>query len=697
MPTLSNDLIGRVKRLPLKPSATAALLPMFEAVSNGLHAIDDRHGANAEKQGRLDIEVLRRDPAKGSSPVVGFVVTDNGIGLNDENYKSFLQPDSQHKIQRGGKGVGRLGWLKVFSDIRVDSTYDARAPGPLRLQVRSFDFVLKNDEQVVLRGGVPVSSIGPGTRVSLKGFDSIYGNKCPVEPATIRQRIIGHFMQVLATDTAPAIIVADGDETTDLRAAFKDLIKDTCEQQVTVKVDDDQEVTMTIRHMRATKSIRPDVNRKNYNWLFMSAHQRAVDDAPIDEAIGLKALRGEEVYVGCVYGDYLDAHVNAERTAFTFGADENRAIRRALVDSIMTYLNSYVSEVKEKKRAVAKRVVEEYPQFLYLQGEMESFVEKLPPGAMAKEQVFVEMCRDRFRKTNAAHKVEATLKKAPAYTEEVKGQMELYQRFVEKQQQGVLAEYVLVRKSIIDILDKYMGFREESGSHFLEEAIHKLVVPMRTDSAKLDIKDHQLWLLDDRLAFFAYFASDKALKTYTDDPSQDRPDVAFFYDNCFAWQEQDAGNTVVLVEFKRPGRDDYDGEDNPLRQLIGYIKKFQTSTSLRDSQGRLFSPRLKNAAFHCYVVADITDSLRDAFNGYSFNDTPDGQGLIGYLRSPDAFVEVISYAKLLSDAKMRNAIFFQKLGLTDIDPSAEVASATASIATKETEEDEVAGAEATVE
>lgn len=43
MPTLATDLIGRVKRLSLKPSATSALMPLFEAISNGLHAIDDRH------------------------------------------------------------------------------------------------------------------------------------------------------------------------------------------------------------------------------------------------------------------------------------------------------------------------------------------------------------------------------------------------------------------------------------------------------------------------------------------------------------------------------------------------------------------------------------------------------------------------------------------------------------------------------
>ena len=663
--TLTTDLLGRVKRLPLKPSATSALLPMFEAVSNGLHAIDDRFGDKAKDSGRIDIEVLRADLDKPGSPVTGFVILDNGIGLNEENYASFLKPDSQHKINRGGKGVGRLGWLKVFSDINVNSSYlDGSA-----LARRVFDFQLRDQDQIVFDGAKPAALDGPGTKVSLRTFESVFGSKCPVQPVVLRQRVIGHFMQVLAAEIAPAIYLVDGSERTDLRAAFKDMVRDSREEPVSVDLGEPEPVILTLRHILASKAIRPDANRKNYNWLFLSANQRAVDERPIDDAIGLKALREEQVYVGCVYGPYLDEHVNQERTAFTFSAEENTSIRRALAGSILAYLSSYVDEVRAKKRSTADRVVEDYPQFLYLKGEMESFVEKLPPGATSREAVFSAMCLDRYRKVAQFSRLETELLKAPAYSVEVAEQMARYQGFVEKQQEGVLAEYVLVRKSIIDILEKYMGFREEKDSNYLEDAIHKLIVPMRTDSARLAITDHQLWLLDDRLAFFAYFASDKQLRTYTNNPSADRPDIAFFYDNCFAWKETDAGNTVVLVEFKRPGRDDYDGEENPVRQLISYIRQIQGSTSLRDSKGRTFSPGLKSAAFHCYVVADITDSLRDATGGYSFHDTPDKLGLVGYLRQPEAFVEILSYEKLLMDAKRRNAIFFDKVGITSVDPA----------------------------
>lgn len=666
MPTLATDLIGRVRRLSLKPSATSALMPLFEAVSNGLHAIDDRHRTAAKEQGFIQIEVLREDPKKPSSAVVGFVIEDNGIGLNEENYTSFLKPDSQHKFSRGGKGVGRLGWLKVFRDIKVESTYLDSSGA---LAVRVFDFVLREDEQVLLKSDVEPSPTGPGTRITLRTYDTAYGIKCPVDAETLRQRMIGHFMQLLAADLAPSIRMTDGIDTVDLKTAFGELVRNTVVQNVTIPLDDGVTVDLTIRHIRAAKSIRPDTNKKAYNWLFLAANDRAVEETVIDDAIGLKSLDGNEVYIGCVSGPHLDMHVNQERTGFSFDSAENRTIRRALQTSVMGYLESYVSRLKERKRLLVKQVIEEYPQFLYLHGEMESFIDKLAPGATSREAVYVEMCRHRFRRINHEHReIEDAKKAGAAMKEELARKVQEYQGFVQHQQKGMLAEYVLLRKSVIDILDYYAQYQDGTTKHHLEEAVHKLIVPMRTDSASLEIGDHNLWLIDDRLAFFAHFASDRTLKSYIDDTSLQRPDVAFFYDTCFAWREQEAANTVVLVEFKRPSRDDYTGGDNPLRQVMGYITKFMTSTSLKDTKGRHLSPNLKNSTFHCYIIADITDSLREALQGYRFHPTPDGQGLVGYLVNPDAFVEIISYPKLLADAKMRNSIFFEKLGITNVDP-----------------------------
>ncbi len=85
--------------------------------------MDDRYGADASAKARVKVTIIRDSFEDEKSPVTGFIVEDNGIGLDDKNYGSFRRLDSRHKMHRGGKGIGRLGWLKVFSKIKVDSTF----------------------------------------------------------------------------------------------------------------------------------------------------------------------------------------------------------------------------------------------------------------------------------------------------------------------------------------------------------------------------------------------------------------------------------------------------------------------------------------------------------------------------------------------------------------------------------------------
>jgi hypothetical protein len=66
----------------------------------------------------------------------------------------------------------------------------------------------------------------------------------------------------------------------------------------------------------------------------------------------------------------------------------------------------------------------------------------------------------------------------------------------------------------------------------------------------LEIEDHNLWLLDDRLAFFRYLASDKEASSYANIEPKDRPDLAFFYDSCVAWREAAHELHVDLTDFE---------------------------------------------------------------------------------------------------------------------------------------------------
>jgi len=73
-----------------------------------------------------------------------------------------------------------------------------------------------------------------------------------------------------------------------------------------------------------------------------------------------------------------------------------------------------------------------------------------------------------------------------------------------------LANYVSHRRVILDLLEKSIQ-KTESGRYVREELIHELIMPVRKDSNEVLLDSYNLWLLDERLAFHNYLASDKTL------------------------------------------------------------------------------------------------------------------------------------------------------------------------------------------
>lgn len=65
MISLQSDIVGRVKRLGLKPTEKTALLPLQEALSNALHAID-----GASRDGRPELATILEFLRPGDELVV---------------------------------------------------------------------------------------------------------------------------------------------------------------------------------------------------------------------------------------------------------------------------------------------------------------------------------------------------------------------------------------------------------------------------------------------------------------------------------------------------------------------------------------------------------------------------------------------------------------------------------------------------
>lgn len=146
------------------------------------------------------------------------------------------------------------------------------------------------------------------------------------------QRLIAHFLPILAFSACPRAELIDGDETFDLPTYFKNKILYTEYHKAPVTLDDGREIDVSVCHMKCDKNIRP--RGQKYNRMFLCAHERSVTEQCIDEQICLRSLDGESIYIGCASGDYLDENVNQERTGFTFSSKEETSIRQGVASSV---------------------------------------------------------------------------------------------------------------------------------------------------------------------------------------------------------------------------------------------------------------------------------------------------------------------------------------------------------------------------
>ena len=657
MADLVSDIVGRVNRLALRPSEKTVLFPLMEAISNSVYSITDLYNDQAATRGRITIRV-HRENQEPTGRVVGFDVEDNGIGFTEQNYKSFRTPDSRLKEARGGKGVGRLAWLKVFNQIAVDSTYSEHGAW----KRRCFDFRLTERDQIVERATGPERE-EHRTLICFRGFHSSFEGRAPIKDGVIQSRVAAHFIPLFIAGNAPKIYVEDEDSLTDLENVFSDSIIDQSTDSITIGQGEDV-FDLTVWSLKCHKRMR--FSPPSFHYAFIAGDNRSVIDYPIDEQLGLKALDGDSVYVCCASSPYLDQKVNSERTAFTLEPSEIDEVKRGIANASRKFLHSYIAQAVAKKVETTRDLISENPQFLYMADGLEDFAEGLQPNAFAKEDIFLEMARNRFRRQKRFSGVGKSIKTGELLKGPLAAKVEEYTKYIADEKRGALAEYVTRRKAVLDVFETLLEYKDqEEETYNKEDALHQLFCPMRIDSKGLTIEDHNLGLLDDRLAFFNYFASDERLANYTVLSDDERPDLAFFYNSCVAWREREETDTIVIVEFKRPMREDYSKGKDPVQQVLSYVHRLKATSGEVDVRGRAISGIRPSTAFHCYVVADVTPQLEERIIG-RFEKTPDGQGYFGYTTNPSAFVEIVPFGKVMRDARLRNAIFFQKLGITNI-------------------------------
>ncbi len=653
----------RIARLPKPANVADALQPLFEAVSNAIHATQARFPEEVSTKGRVVVTVSTNRKKEN----VWASVEDNGRGLDDENWDAFITTDTDHKIEIGGKGVGRLLWLDCFEQISITSVF-SDDDGRKR---RSFKFVLELDDQIK---DVKISQVSDeedtSFHVRFEGLRSNgYLDKFPGRGNFIFQHLTSHFLPTFIGNRCPIISVHVGDESRIYPEAINDIVR---RREPEVAMETQEYGALKLTMMECDKVASADL--KGSHFIHFIAHDRTVQSQSIDGKLGLKYFGADDdsVFHGIVRGDFLDANVNQERTKFLF---EDVILDRIINDVCSSYIEKFLAEplalLKGEQKKTIEQITATYPSVAF--GDTEELQKRVPSGELKGDAIYGHLARERFRRDERqAEKIRSVLTRlkdnqvdADTFAETVSEAG----KAIEEAEQRSLAEYIVRRKVVLDFLEILLQkVRDDArdGAYQREDVLHSFICPLRVNTVANGRKieaasSHDLWIVDERLAFAQYFSSDVDFATLSDaTTSADRPDILIF-DHVHGLRQTDQPSKVLLVEFKKPGRSSYADNEHPQFQVERYVRQLQSGT-LRDVQGRPI--RLdQNTIFYCFVVADIVGKLDDWT--YTWRRTADGRGRI--YRPDSGFagsIELIGWDDLLKDARDRNQAFFDRAGIS---------------------------------
>jgi hypothetical protein len=360
--------------------------------------------------------------------------------------------------------------------------------------------------------------------------------------------------------------------------------------------------------------------------------------------------------------------VNQERTHFNF--DESVADDVMKVCAQVAMAEALSNEVREYDAARLETLNEflsEYPSFGF--ATPEDLLNTAPKNATKPEQFAQALIPTRIRRDQDRNRRVQEIVTAMGEGHEVSGdfaeRIRQAANDVRAEEQRQLTEYVLRRRIVLDVLDilvrRLRATETAEDTNYLESTLHQFICPMRVrgdDPSRVESTDHDLWVIDERLAFATYFASDVPIsQLVADSASGERPDV-LIWDRLHGLGFDGDGplKRVLLVEFKKPGRNAYDDRYSPQNQIARYLAALSNGEveSLRRERVRI----AQDCVFYCYVVADIVGAL-DTYTRM-WRTTADGRGrwmeLSGDYRGT---IELIEWRDLIDDARARNRAFIE--------------------------------------
>lgn len=650
-------------------SQTNVYTPIIEAIVNSIDSI----GEKGIENGKMEISLIRDtelDFDGSLSAIKGINIRDNGVGFNKKNRDSFDTFYSEDKKEIGGKGFGRFMFVKYFEDVKVKSVFKDNE----QLKQRTFNFGKKYEiiENEKISDTDAVDTYAEISLINLK--NQKYLDK---GLETISRKILDKLLVFFIRDDfkCPTIILKDFDGTQIILNDYltaKNEINQIANKEFYLNQPSDNK---PFRFQVKIFKLYFTGNQKSK--VILTANNRAVTETNLhkyipefeDDFYDTFQKNGSEstknyIIRSYVIGDYLDTSVSLEREKFEFDKEQGdvfkpfsqRDIELNTCEVTKEIFDTDVSSRLTKKvNRIRNYVTDEAPWHKAYFSELD--LSRIPYN-IKENEIEAELQKIKFEKeqTTKSELQRLLSQNGEADQEEISKAISKITEIGKSD----LAHYVFNRKSVLQAFQHLLK-RRDDGKGELEKEVHNLIYPMGKDSDHTNYEDHNLWLLDERLVFSEYVASDTKIGTKAD--ALKEPDLVVFDKiSSFRSGTNEFSNPITIFEFKRPKRTTYKEEDDPILQIGKYLKDIKAG-KYEMPEGYEPIKVNDNTPVYGYVICTINDKIREFADKHQLTISPDQDGYFGYHRGYKMYVEIIDFTKMLKDATLRNKIFFKKLQL----------------------------------
>ncbi|MDR2276179.1 MAG: ATP-binding protein [Sphingobacterium sp.] len=485
----------------------------FEAIGNALDA----------KANKITIDISIK--ALNRPETLEIIISDNGLGFDDNRYKKFSNlfdvEESSHK------GLGRLVYLCYFDLIYVESIFSNN-------KKRTFNFSQQFEEENFTVYDIPDAK--NGTILTMKNYTLQKIAKSEyLTPKDIKNRILEEFYSRLFQ----------------YKQQNQEVIID-----IRSKIDNrDSSVSISNKEIPNLSFVELDSSLSLIDkfQLYYSIEEVDASETSLISAISVDnrtfkvgLIAEENIPIGykmvfLLFSDYFIGKVDASRQNLTLTKNELKDVQQIFRRKVTALIEERIPRIKKNNTQIKDGLINRYP---HLNGYFD--IDNI--GYLKRSEILKNAQEEFF-------KAQKELLEANHLTDEqFEKSLEISAR--------ALTEYILFRQLTIEKL-------KSSTSNDSETDLHKLIASKgkegKFEKSNLvnDIYKNNSWLLDDKFMTYEITLSDREMTELVEHLVEgeeilkdiDRPDFAFIFSNN---PNEEKPFDVVIVELKKRGLNHYD-------------------------------------------------------------------------------------------------------------------------------------------